>query len=49
MLIKKNPVPLLQIARENRLNHISEEITVGEWHVIITPNQDIDLRGQLHV
>ena len=49
MLSHKNPIPLLKLAEENRLQHLAEEVTTGEWHILITPNSDIDLKGQLRV
>ena len=49
MLSRKNPIPLLKLAEENRLQSLSEEVTIGEWHILITPNHDIDLKGELRV
>ena len=49
MLSRKNPIPLLKLAEEHRLNALSREVSIGEWHVLITPNTQIDLEGQLRV
>jgi len=49
MLIHKNPIPLLKIAEENRLNYLSEEVRIGEWHILITPNREINLKDELRV
>ncbi len=49
MLSRKNPIPLLKLAEENRLQSLSEEVTIGEWHILITPNPDVDLKGELRV
>ncbi len=49
MLSRKNPIPLLKLAQENHLQSLSEEVTTGEWHILITPNTDCDLKGELRV
>ena len=47
MLHRKEPLPLLALAREHRLNHLSHCDARGEWHILITPNPSIDLRALL--
>ena len=49
MLSRKNPIPLLKLAEENRLNALSREVVLGEWHILITPNTQTDLEAQLRV
>jgi hypothetical protein len=49
MLSRKNPIPLLKLAEENRLQVFSHEVTIGEWHILITPNPHTDLEAQLRV
>ncbi len=49
MLMRKNPIPLLNIAKENKLQYISTEVVPNEWHILITPNQEVDLQGELRV
>jgi hypothetical protein len=49
MKVRKNPIPLLKLAEEHRFNTLSREVTVGEWHVLITPNTQLDLQEYLHV
>jgi hypothetical protein len=49
MLVRKNPIPLLKLAQEHRFNTLSEEVKIGEWHVLITPNPHVDLREHLRV
>jgi len=49
MLSRKNPIPLLKLAEENRLSSLSREVRIGEWHILITPNPHADLEAQLHV
>ncbi len=43
MLHRKEPLPLLALAREHRLNHLSRCDATGVWHIIITPNTSVDL------
>jgi hypothetical protein len=43
MLHRKEPLPLLALAREHSLNHLSRCDAQGEWHILITPNPAIDL------
>jgi hypothetical protein len=49
MLVRKKPIPLLKLAEENHLNTLSREVTIGEWHILITPNTQTDLEVQLRV
>ncbi len=49
MLSRKNPIPLLKIAKENRLQALSKEVRIGEWHILISPNQEINLMEELRV
>jgi len=49
MLSRKNPIPLLKLAEEHRLNALSREVKIGEWHILISPNTDTDLEAQLRV
>ena len=49
MLSRRNPIPLLKLAEEHRLNVLSREVTIGEWHILITPNTEINLEGELRV
>ncbi len=49
MMIRKNPIPLLKLAEENRFNYLSREVRIGEWHVLITPNTHVDLKEHLRV
>ena len=47
MLHRKEPLPLIALAREHRLNHLSRQIAEEEWHILITPNRNTDLRELL--
>ncbi len=42
MLHRKYPTPLIALANEHNLNHKSLQIA-KEWHILITPNQDVKL------
>ncbi len=42
MLHRKEPVPLLALASEHGLNHLSRCVD-EEWHILITPERGIDL------
>ena len=47
MLHRKEPLPLLALAREHRLNHLSRQVAEEEWHILITPNQTLKLEELL--
>jgi len=41
MLHRKEPIPLLALASEHKLNFISRELSDGNWHILISPNQSV--------
>ncbi len=43
MLHRKEPVPLLALASEHNLNFTSKLKDDGNWHILISPNSDIEL------
>ena len=47
MLHRKEPLPLIALAREHRLNYLSRCDEEGEWHILITPNREADLASLL--
>ena len=49
MLSSKNPIPLLKLAEEHRLQSLSREVQPGEWHILITPDTETDLEAELRV
>lgn len=49
MLHRKNPIPLLEIARGWELQVLSHEDENAHWHILITKNKDIDLSKYLDV
>jgi len=48
MLHRKEPIPLLALASEHKLNYISKNIG-REWHVLISPNKDTNLENFLEL
>ncbi len=47
MIHRKNPIPLLDFAKGLHLQIICKEDTQNIWHILISPNQDIDLHSYL--
>jgi len=47
MLHRKEPVPLIALAREHNLNFLSRCDEEGLWHILITPNREADLQSFL--
>jgi len=43
MLHRKEPIPLLALAGEHNLNFISQQAEDENWHILISPNQNIKL------
>jgi TusA-related sulfurtransferase len=48
MLHRKEPIPLLALASEHKLNCISKNIG-KEWHILISPNSEINLEEFLDI
>ncbi len=44
MIHRKNPIPLLQMAKERGYRTLSIEKPQGTWHIFITKNPQIDLK-----
>ncbi len=49
MLNRKNPLPLLALAKEKGFKHFSQENSNGEWHILITKNPNCNLKVLLDV
>ena len=49
MIHRKNPVPLLQMAKERGHQTLSHEDQNGIWHILITKSKEIDLKDLLDV
>jgi len=47
MIHRKNPIPLLDFAKGLNLQIVSKEDTQQIWHILISPNHDIDLHAFL--
>lgn len=45
MVHRMQPVPLLALAKDYNLNHISICDNNEVWHILISPNIDIDLKS----
>lgn len=43
MVHRKNPIPLLEFAKGLHLQIVSKEDAQHIWHILISPNQNIDL------
>ena len=43
MLHRKNPIPLLDLASEQNFQVLNKEDDNGDWHILITKNQEVDL------
>ena len=43
MLHRKEPIPLLALAGEHNLNFISQQTDDNNWHILISPNQNVKL------
>lgn len=46
---RKNPLPLLQLAQEHGFTSLSHEHAPGEWHILITKADSVDLKELLDV
>ena len=49
MLHRKNPIPLIEIAKGRGFTVFYKESKEGEWHILITKNQNLDLSKYLNV
>ncbi|WP_294951052.1 DUF2249 domain-containing protein [Sulfurovum sp.] len=49
MLHRKNPVPLLDLAKEQGFQSLSREDDEGNWHVLVARNPAIELEELLRV
>ncbi len=49
MLNNKNPLPLLQLAKEKGFNTLSFEDKKNIWHILITKNKNYNLKELLNV
>ena len=49
MMHRKNPIPLLDLAREQNFQVLSREDAEKEWHILICKNPHINLTELLNV
>jgi len=49
MIHRKNPIPLLQMAKERGYQTFSQEDSNGIWHILIAKNPNISLEELLNV
>ncbi len=47
MLHTKEPIPLLDLAKEQHCKVVSKQDSQDEWHILISNNQEIDLHSYL--
>lgn len=45
MIHRMQPVPLIALAKEHNLNHLSVCDNNEVWHILISRNRDIDLKS----
>lgn len=48
MLHRKNPLPLIDLAKKHLLNVLTQEDENNLWHILICKNQTIDLNDFLN-
>ncbi len=49
MLHRKNPLPLIDLAKEHQYQVVNQEDQAKEWHILISKNTQIDLTTLLDV
>ena len=49
MINNRNPVPLIEIAKEKSFRHLSYKDENDIWHIIITQNEQCDLKELMDV
>ena len=49
MLHRKEPIPLLALAGEHKLNYISKFEKDNNWHILISPNLEVNLEKFIEV
>jgi hypothetical protein len=49
MLHRKNPLPLIDLAKENQFQVLNKEDALKQWHVLISKNKNVDLNDFLDV
>ena len=49
MLHRKNPLPLIDLAKEHQFQVLNQEDASKEWHILISKNKHVDLTELLDV
>ena len=49
MLHRKEPIPLINLAKEQNFQMLSHQDTKKEWHILIAKNNSFDLNEYLSV
>lgn len=49
MVHRKNPIPLLELAKGQGFAVLSKEVNEGLWHILVAKDSDADLNGLLDV
>jgi len=49
MLHRKNPLPLIDLAKEKQFQVLNQKDDSNEWHVLISKNKNVDLNDFLDV
>lgn len=49
MIHRKNPIPLLDLANEQKFQILNREDTEGDWHILICRNPHINLTELIDV
>ena len=47
MLHRKQPLPLIALAKEHSLTHLAFRDERDEWHILITPARNVNLENLL--
>jgi hypothetical protein len=49
MLNRKNPIPLLRLAEQHHYQAFSQEVSEGEWRILIAKDKELPLEEYLDV
>ncbi len=49
MIHRKEPIPLIELAKDKEFAHLSCEVKPGLWHILISKNDTVNLEEYLDV
>ena len=49
MIHRKKPIPLLEVAKEKKFSHLFYEENANTWHILISKNNNFNLKELLDV